>query len=159
LKQIRASSTKFPLFTTALTKNCGSPRDKRKSRKPNSNKKFLKSDAKQNNQPRELKKTLPPAPLKKTAKAQQETPKAQFRHKNLTARGQQTKKACPCHYRAHKNCESPTGRLESPTPTKNCASPTRSKNINAMSSTISPLPSLKQKKAKAKQKQIPASLL
>ena len=74
--------------------------------------------------PRELNKAFPFAPLKqKTAKAQQQNaPKAQLRHKNVTAI------ARPCHHRAHMSYESPTGCLESPThsnKTKNCASPTR----------------------------------
>jgi hypothetical protein len=30
-------------------------------------------------------------------------------------------KMCPCHHRTHKNCESPTGCLEGPTPAKKTA--------------------------------------
>jgi hypothetical protein len=69
----------------------------RKPRKPKSNKKLLKPDATQNNQPRELNKAFSFAPLKqKTAKAQQQTPKVQLRHKSLlSARAQQNMSLSP----------------------------------------------------------------
>jgi hypothetical protein len=130
----------------------------RKPRKPKSNKKLLKPDAKQNDQPREPNKALSFAPLKqKTAKAQQQTPKAQLGHKNLSSRAQQKVfLSPPCH----KNCETPTGCLESPTPTKNWASPTRNKNVNATSSTKFFSKRQKPKKTKfpqAQQKIVPAA--
>jgi hypothetical protein len=116
--------------TTTQTKNYKSPTGNPESTTPI--KKLRKPDVKQNNQTRELNKgfSLTP-PKQKTAKAQQGASKAQLRHKNYNyASPTRNKKNQPrepnkmVNYHLAttaptKNCESPPGNLESPTPTRN----------------------------------------
>jgi hypothetical protein len=100
---------------------------------------------KQNNQPRELNEKIILMPLKrKTAKVQQETPEAQPRHNDFaksSTRNKKINRASPTKpspvtsIAINKNCGSPTGNLESPSPTKIWSRPTRNKTINRASST------------------------
>ena len=101
----------------------------------------IKSDVKQNNQKRlELKKKIPPTPLKqkncesqtdrRTRKQKSDTKVAQTQRETKKFNGASPTKPPPATTVTTNNCGSPTGNPQSRNTTKNCSSPTRDKTKN-----------------------------